>query len=677
MGNENRGDVEQLVQAGSIGQVHFHQRVPVALRAEQLQPGQAGFVDREAERAELDAAVARSGDYPACVLVSGPRGAGKTALVRQWMHESAHGFRHRIYLDLRDRDATKLDVVSHCLHAFELDVPASADAAEGLYRSFTREHDVALVLDNVANPREFLPLLPSSPDGLLVLIGWRQRPELAVEDVVPLGLRRLDADSGVALLRAGAGDRVVAEPEQARRIVELCGGLPVAIRIIAGLLAKRPGRSLARMADDLAADGRLEKFVEDGVPVVLRHYDEVLAALPADERALHGQLGHVPGPTFSAGAVAALADLPEDEAERLLDELHAANLLERTDHDGEYRFHDLVRLHAERLRDADDGALGRLVGWYRVRGAYADRAVLEPQRLRIGQDDALLTAPNPFTDATARDWLDRERVNLVHVLAAAHEHGLDREVISLCDGPLWTLHQQHKHYADVVPALALGVEAAQRCADPVAESRLRTLRTQLLLELRDLDAAEESGRRARELAEQAGHRRALASALEFLGKVRTARGDWAGALDLLARSREINLELGKPRAAALQEYLMGRALVGSGEPVAALDVLDSARQRLRDFPNDRRTPDRIRVVEARAHQALGRHAEALDALGAAEDGIRARGGGHDLAEALELRAESLRQDGNEAAAREALAEAVALLDTAGHPDAPRLRALLG
>ncbi|MCA1189024.1 MULTISPECIES: AAA family ATPase [unclassified Saccharopolyspora] len=675
MGNENRGDVEQLVQAGSIGQVHFHQRVPVALRAEELQPGQAGFVDREAERAELDAAVARSGEYPACVLVSGPRGSGKTALVRQWMHESPLRFRHRIYLDLRDRDATKLDVISHCLHAFGLDVPASADAAEGLFRSFTREHDVALVLDDVANPRDFLPLVPSSPGGLLVLIAWRQRPELAVDGVVPLGLRRLDAEPGVALLRTGAGARVDAEPEQARRIVELCGGLPIAIRITAGWLAKWPTRKLARIVAHLEGDGRLEKFVEDGVPVVLRHFDEVLAELPTEQRALHRLLGHVPGPTFAADAVAALAELSTDDAEDLLAELHEANLLERTDQD-EYRFHDLVRLHAERLHAADDGALRRLVDWYRVRGAHADRAVLEPQRLRVGQDDALLTGPNPFTDGTAREWLDRERVNLVHVLAAAHEQGWDRAVISLCDGPLWTVHQQHKHYADVVPALDLGIGSAQRCGDLVAESRLRTLRTQLLLELREFDAALESGERARELAERAGHRRVLASALEFLGKVRTALGDWDAALELLGRSREINLELGKPRAAALQEYLLARALVGRGEPAAALEVLAAARHRLRDFPNDRRTPDRIRVVAARAHQALGRHAAAVEELRAAEAAIRARGGGHDLVEPLELLAESARHDGNEAAARAALAEAAELLETAGHPDAARLRALL-
>lgn len=675
MSNENRGDVEQLVQAGSIGQVHLHQRVPVALRAEELQPGQAGFVDREVERAELDAAVAGSADYPACVLVTGPRGSGKTALVRQWMHESPKVFDHRIYLDLRDRDASRQDVVSHCLHAFGLDVPASADAAEGRFRSFTREHDVALVLDDVANPRELLPLLPSSGNGLLVLIARRQRPELAVEGVVPLGLRRLDPESGAELLRTGAGARVDAEPEQARRLVELCGGLPIALRITAGRLARRPRWELARVVAELEGDQRLEKFTEDGVPVVLEAFDQVLAELPVEQRELYELLGHVPGPTFAADAVAALAQLPTAGADDLLLDLHESNLLECTDQD-EYRFHDLVRLHAGRLRGGDGGALRRLADWYRVRGAYADRAVLEPQRLRVGQDDALLTEANPFTHDTAREWLERERVNLVHVLTAAHEQRWDRVVISLCDGPMWTLHQQHKHYADTVPALELGVEAAERCGDRVAESRLRTLQTQLLLELRDFEAARRSGERARALAEEAGHRRVLASALEFLGKVRTALQEWDAALALFAQAREINLELGKPRAVALQEYLIGRVLVGRGEPAEALEVLDSARMRLRDFPKDRRTPDRIRVVAGRAHQALGRHAAAIEELRAAEAGIRARGASHDLAEPLELLAESLRHNGNEAAAREALVEAVRVLETGHHPDASRLRALL-
>ncbi|MGW0892331.1 AAA family ATPase [Saccharopolyspora sp. NPDC002578] len=675
MGNENRGDVEQLIQAGSIGQVHVHQRVPVALRAEEMPPGQAGFVDRETERAELDAAVARSGDYPACVLVTGPRGSGKTALVRQWMHESSQVFRHVVRIDLQDRPASKQRVIEHCLRAFGLEVPVDADSAEGRFRSFTREHDVALVLDNVAAPAEFLPLVPTSANGLLVLIGWRQWPELVVRGVVPLGLRRLDAESGVELLRVGARERVDDEPEQARRLVELCGGLPIALRITAGLLAKRPGRALARVVADLEGEGRLEKFIEDGVPVVLEHFEQVLAALTERQRELYRSLGHVPGPTFSAEVVAALAEISSDDAEDLLYDLHDANLLECTDR-GEYRFHDLVRLHAARLRGEDGGALRRLVDWYRARGAYADRAVMEPDRLRIGQDDPLVAGPQPFTRDAALAWLERERVNLVHVLAAAFEHGWDRAVISLCDSPLWTLHHQHKYYADMVPALELGVAAAERCGDAVAESRLRTLQTQLLLELRDFAAARRSGERARTLAEQAGHRRVLASALEFLGKERAAVQDWDGALALFAQSREINLELGKPRAVALQEYLIGRSLVGRGDPRAALEALDSARHRLREFPNDRRTPGRIRVVAARAHQALGRHAEAIEELRVAEAGIRAGGGGHDLAEPLELLAKSLRHNGNEAAARDALAEAVDILETEHDPDAPRLRALL-
>lgn len=672
--NENVGDVRNLVQAQTVGDVHIHNHRGEALRAQQLPPAPALFVDREDVLAELDAALGaqRAPDQALCVLVSGGSGTGKSALVARWVHGARARFDDVVYLDMRRRSVGLDEVLWHCLSALGEEYPGSSDAALALYRSKTSGRSVALVFDNVVQPRELLQLRPASSAALVGVISGRSMAELAVDGVLSLQVPRLDAAAGVDVLRSAGAARVDAEPAHARRLVELCGGLPIALRIVAGRLAKRPGWKLARVAAELEDDhSRLDRLQEGGEPVVRNALDRAVEELPQAQRDLYALLGNVPGPAFAADAVAALAGLTVDEAEDLLYELHDANLLERNDHD-EFRFHDLVRLHAEEKRRVDAAALRRLADWYRLRGAYADRAVMEPQRFRVGHDDELL-GENPFDHDSALEWLERERVNLLAVLDTAHQQGWDRVVISLCDSPVWTLHNQHKHYADTISALRNGVSSAERAQDLVAEARMRTLLVRLHTEQHDFSAAHEQAAHAREVAERAGHRRALASALEFHGRAHLEQSSWAEAIPLFRRARDLNAELGLPRAMALQEYMLGRALGGDGRPDDALRQLHSALDRLQDYPQDKRTPGRIRVAMGRVHQRLGDHAEAVRVLRAAESDVRARRVSHDLAEPLELLAESLAHIGETAAARECAAEALNILEQAGSPRAEQLR----
>lgn len=672
--NENAGDVENLVQAHTIGQVTVHQQVAEALRAEQFPPAPALFVDREDETAQLDAALAaeREPDRPLCVLISGGSGSGKSALAMRWVRSVRERFTDgQVYLDLRGRPVDLDEVLLHCLRGLGEEHPGSLDAALGLYRSCTSGRRVALVFDDVVDPRTLLQLLPASSEALVVLIAQRRMRELVVDGVLPLELRRLDRSAGVDLLRAAGGERVAAEAGQAERVVELCGGLPIALRIIARRLARRPGLRLARIVRELE-DDRLDRLAEDGVPVLRDSLNRAVDELPGEQRELYRLLGGFPGRAFAAEAVAAMAGIELDEAEDLLAELHDANLLECNDRD-EYRFHDLVRVHAAELRRDDPAALRRLADWYRVRGACADRAVLEPARFRVGQDEELLPAQNPFDFGTAVDWLERERVNLLAVLRTAHEHGWDRVVISLCDSPLWTLHNQHRHHRDTAAALELGVVSAERAGDAVAEARMRTLLVRMRTDAREFAAAHEEAERALAVARRSGHRRALASALEFCGQLHRAEQRWDAAVPLFEQSLALNEELGFPRAVAVQEYLLGRVLVLSGRPADGLVRLRSALQRIAEFPRDRRIPERIRVAMGRAHQQLGEHGEAVRLLREAEAAGRERRTSSDLAEPLELLGESLLRTGEAAAAREALAEALELLEQDGDPHAERVR----
>ncbi|GAA4612305.1 hypothetical protein [Saccharopolyspora hordei] len=198
---------------------------------------------------------------------------------------------------------------------------------------------------------------------------------------------------------------------------------------------------------------------------------------------------------------------------------------------------DLLSGHAAGPLDAvdRDDDFGRLLAWYRRQGAFADRAVTGPGRFRVVDDE--LDGENPFSRETALEWLRSERVNLVGMVRLAAESGCHTDVIALCDGPLWALHEQGEHAGDTLEALSAGVASAVALADPVAEARMRGLRGRLLVERGEVDDALVECAEAVAVAEGSGHRRVLAAALQARGEVLQARGEHAAAVEDFQRAR--------------------------------------------------------------------------------------------------------------------------------------------
>lgn len=690
MSNDNSGDVRQLVQAASVhGGVHFHganagQSPPPA----QLPPDIEVFVDREAERDRLDAVLDRDGNATRtpCVVISGLSGSGKSALATQWLRGVVSRFEHgQVYFDFHawGREVELVEVVAYCLRAIGVPgdrMPASAPEAVSELRTRTHGRKVAFLFDNVPISHELLRLGLTSTASLMVVTSHHSARSLAMDGVEPIELRALEPAPARQLLSTLCGaHRVDAEPDAAQRLVELCGGLPIALRVVAGRLARRPKWTLQRAVDELADETqRLNRLVENGEAVVRNTLDFAFDDLTVSQQRMYSLLGAVPGSSFSVRAVAAMTGSTPDVAEEQLHELHEANLVEENDQE-QYRFHDLVRVHAhERAmtlgqRDREE-ALLRLVQWYRQFGAFADRAVMDLGRLRVSDDDELVAAtPNPFDHASGLEWLERERLNIQAAVAAAAERHWNRAVISLCDSPLWSLHNQHKHYRDTTEALDLAVVAAQREQDLVAETRMRTLRVRLLMECQEFDRAHEQGRLARQVGERCGHRRVLASAIEFHGRVHLEQQRWDDAIELFWQAFTINEELGQPRGMALQEHFLGQAYGGRGEHDEALRVMRRALGRLDAHPNDRRTPARIRVSMGRAYQQIGRHDTAIEVLRVALSDMVERQVSFDMGKPLELVADSLDATGDSEAAREHREQALRIYEQSHSPEAERLR----
>ncbi|CAM5337165.1 hypothetical protein SALBM135S_05623 [Streptomyces alboniger] len=223
-----------------------------------------GFHGRAAELAALSQAVA--GQTPVCLVV-GPAGVGKTSLVLHWAHHGGAGFPDgRRYADLRGFGDTGEPALIEVLREFLLAlgvphgrIPESANGAAALFRSLAADRRLLVVLDNARDSEQIRPLLPGGRRCVTVVTSRHRLPGLIVTDTaLPVAVDVLGPQDSTMLLAEVLGhERVRAEPVVARRLAELCGGLPLALRVAAARLTQRPGWSLETMAEELSDEKRL------------------------------------------------------------------------------------------------------------------------------------------------------------------------------------------------------------------------------------------------------------------------------------------------------------------------------------------------------------------------------------------------------------------------------------
>ena len=114
----------------------------------------------------------------------------------------------------------------------------------------------------------------------------------------------------------------------AGEIAELCGHLPLALRIAGALLRHRPAWSLEHLAGLLRDQHRRVSALSDGERDLARGVRPVLPEPERDRhRLLFRRLGLVPGPDLDAYAAAALAEHRPGTAAGLLEDLVDHNLL--------------------------------------------------------------------------------------------------------------------------------------------------------------------------------------------------------------------------------------------------------------------------------------------------------------------------------------------------------------
>ena len=546
-------------------------------------PARAGsYVGRRRQMRELDALVSPD---PArrshMVAVVGAPGVGKTALAKHWAHARREHFEDgQLFVDLRGHSPLPTlrpgDVLAQFLRALGAppdQLPADEDEAAALYRTLLADKQMLIVLDNARDAEQVRPLIPGA-QGCAVVITSRSRLAglVASDGARQLVLDVLDPDEARQLLGSTIGEsRVAAEEEAARRLVRVCGGLPLAIRIAgANLLARDAG--IADYCAALAGDDMLSRLHIEGDrrSTVRAAFDLSYRALPAAAQRMFRLLSLIPGPDVTVDGAAALADAAPAESTGLLVTLTNAHLV-RERATGRFGLHDLLRSYGRELvsREEAHAARQRLFDWYLHHTDAAARllypavtvadpsvadpsvagpSVVDPPVVELSSAEsssvessggAVSSGAVVFSDpGQASAWLDSERENLAGAVLQASGVGFTALAWRLAE----SLHDYLSvgmYTGDCLKVATASLFAAVADGELRAQAAAQLRRAECHWVLANNAQALELFGNALELARQADWPEGQALALRRIGAAQQEDGAMRPACDHLSRAREL------------------------------------------------------------------------------------------------------------------------------------------
>jgi tetratricopeptide (TPR) repeat protein len=690
----------QVVQAGSIGHVHLH--VPGPRRHDGLDEGHdyrlgvpaqlpmkpRRFVGREVELATLGRWRAEHADGPLVVVLNGPGGVGKSSLAVSWLHELSGEVRDGTLFAELGGDSSGPVSPGRALAWFleSLGVPGEripADPAHraALFRSVTVDRRLAMCLDNAVSAAQVRALLPAGPDNLVVVTSRSRLAGLAMDGAVFLDVEPLDEAGALTVLKGLIGAaRVTEEIDASRRLVRLCGGLPLAVSIVGARLATRPRRQLVDEARSLVDDGERLALSVTGDQSVGAVFNVSYIGLDERARRMYRACSGHPGREFGVAAVAAAVEWDHATTLDALTELVDVSLLQEVD-DERYAFHDLVRAYARQCTHAEEGeaeatrTTRRMVSWYLVRTVAAD-LVIHPLRPHVGPlyDETGRPGEVFASEYAAMSWLERERANLQAVVDHAWAHSWDEVAWQMCEA-LWGLFLRTRRYSDWIAMQTIGIASAQRCGNTRAEARLRSQLGFAYAKVARFDDAIAENTRALELAEATGDRQARATALSQLGRAARGKGDLAAALAYHRLARQANEEMGRARGVALNRRRIGDILTRMGDLDAAVGELRAAADAMAAL-GDRTQHARSLQFLGAAHQQAGHHDLAVAVLREAWSVVSELDSPYYQAEVLAQLGEVAERHGDRAAATDAYQRAGELYEAVEDPRADVMRARL-
>ena len=276
-----------------------------------------------------------------------------------------------------------------------------------------------------------------------------------------------------------------------------------------------------------------------------------------------------------------------------------------------------------------------------------------------------------FSDRVdALEWLETCHKSLFAVARQAHAEGLHQLTCEIVEAA-WPLFTHRKLYGTWIESHQPGADAARAYGDVRMHARMLLGLAAAYNNLHEFDRATHHAGQALDLAQQATHREAEASALEILGVAAMATGRPDEAIELFNRSRTIHWQLNHPRGAMLMTRHIGEALAKAGRHDEAIEYFTAV---LPYFTTDTEPYLRARALSglANAHLHTGRLDEAEQALHESLSLCRHIDSHHEEADVLVMLAHLDQHHGDTTGWRSKLESALSIY---AHLDAPEVAAI--
>jgi tetratricopeptide (TPR) repeat protein/transcriptional regulator with XRE-family HTH domain len=556
-------------------------------RLNQLPAADPHFTGRFAELRALDVLVSEP-RASRIVTISAIGGSGKTALAVHWAHRATPHFPDgQIYVDLlgftpNQTPLHPTEALGRILTALEVapdEQPTTLEERSALFRSLIADRRLLVVLDNAATTDQVRPLLPGSPTCATIVTSRERLAGLIVrEGAGPLLLDAMtEAEAGELLRGLLGASRVDEDTSAAAEIIELCGRLPLAVRVIGAGLALGNHRTLREAADELATADRLERLSlpDDPAASVLPAFQISYDRLPDDLRLLFGRLGVLPGTSFGPNVIASLMASTAAVANGQLQRLAALNLVQQHSA-GRFGMHDLVKLFARRFAEPDDSALRRALDYY-LQSADAANHHLRPSRVRSPIDPLLtgVTAEEFETRDAALRWCLDEVATVTDAVELANASGLYGPAIQLPTAMIDFFHIR-RQWPVLLTTHERALEAARSQGDKEREGILLSGIGTAYHELRQYDEAVRYLDSAAAIARDGNHRFPLARALSALAILALDQGDHESAVIHFAECEGIAAEVGDSYGAMLATHNSGFAYLSAGNLSRARAAFEKA-----------------------------------------------------------------------------------------------------
>ncbi|WP_311316999.1 MULTISPECIES: BTAD domain-containing putative transcriptional regulator [unclassified Streptomyces] len=580
----------------------------------------ADFTGRDRELAEIMRA-AKDGceQGPQIVAIDGMGGCGKTSLAVRAAHRLAPEYPDgQLHIDLRgytpgDQPVTAGMALDSLLRALGVPgslIPDDVPARTALWRATLVGKRLLILFDNAADAAAIRPLLPASPGSLIMVTSRARLVDLDGARWISIGVMP-PQDSAMLVAETLGAQRVAAEPEAAAELAQLCGHLPLALRIATARLRNRPRWTLQYLAERLRDETRRLDELSSGARSVSATLRLSYQALDEECRNAFSTLALHPGSDMDIHAAGALLGTGARDAEDLLEMLLDVHLVQQPEI-GLYTFHDLVRSFAQSLlieAAEDSGAVERLLGYYLTATEEACDLLYSGRRRRsTGIPPSTAELPDLGTAERARKWFLREQTALLAAVTLAERKGHDRYVVCLSRNLVFQLNDLGL-LEDFGELSRVAVAAAGRLQDlallGVSLSNLGVACWKLGRLTEGLEAARES----RDVAIRLGDLHTKAHSESILGQFNSLLGDFSAALGHMETAIAHERDLDMPRAEAESLTILSTLYEQWGRYEEARDAALRSAELSRQLGQHEGLPGAITDL-AFAHVGLGAYEEA-------------------------------------------------------------------